>query len=116
MRNDRCSLQTKARASASFATLSPRWHKPSVAFRFWSAPAEQSDGGALADDFGRWIKRVTSMNPKRRRAALATAPQSLSDARHTYFALEVLSSCNLAVAAAVLPICSDLLRICTRSD
>ena len=77
---------------------------------------ERDGDGALADDFGKWTKRVPSMNPKRCRAALATALQSLSDARHTYFALEVLSSCNLAVAAAVLPICSDLLRICTRSD
>ena len=56
------------------------------------------------------------MNPKRCRAALATALQSLSDARHSYFALEVLQSRNLAVAAAVLPICSDLFRICLRSN
>ena len=38
------------------------------------------------------------------------------DALYSDISFEVLQSSNLAMAAAVLPICSDLFRICTRSD
>jgi len=41
---------------------------------------------------------------------------TISDAFYFDFAFEVLQSSNLAVVAAVLPFCSNLLRICARSN
>jgi hypothetical protein len=38
------------------------------------------------------------------------------DALYFDFAIEVLQSSNLALVAAVLPLRSDMFRICARSD
>jgi hypothetical protein len=38
------------------------------------------------------------------------------DAHYSCFAFEVLQSRNLALVAAVLPVCSHVFRICVRSD
>jgi hypothetical protein len=63
-----------------------------------------------------WIfeKRV-GLGLRKSGVALRLPPHS-KDAFYSYFASEVLQSSNLAVVAAVLPFCSNLLRICARSN
>ena len=85
---------------------------------FWSAPAERNCDGALVNVFAK--KRELQIDPVQSGVALRLPPHSkrmplpvgVANARHSYFAFEVLQSSNLAVAAAVLSFCSDLFRIC----
>src|SRR5437870_3645058 len=63
-----------------------------------------------------WDKPMTANESKAVSRPLATALQSISDAHHSCFAFEVLQSRGLTLAAAVLPVCPHVFRICVRSD